>query len=229
MDTKLGRAFRSLLLALVDVRLCGPESIPEYQRFGRFGSVQGQLRALEDLGVITWDQLCLLTDLLLNASKHSGEPFPSALNIGPVMPPIIALERRLLSQSGDRDCDCTDGCDACDDDWFAYRVGKPLARLPAYEQQVPAPAPHTGLRLLCLLVTSRTGETRSLPVHTMRPMPPAVLRLGRWSLASDPAFVLRETQAIRPTAEVLARYSRQRQSNAVCADLRTVRTGGVSQ
>lgn len=94
---------------------------------------------------------------------------------------------------------------------------------------VSAPISCSGLRLLCLLVPSRTGETRSLPVHTLRPMPPRVGPVGRWSMATDPAFVLRETYATRPAAEVLARYSRQRQSNAVCADLRTVRTGGVSQ
>ena len=71
MNFSTDRAFRSLLLALVDVRLGGPESIPEYQRYGKFGYVQGQLKAMEDLGVITWSQLVLLTDLLLNASRHS--------------------------------------------------------------------------------------------------------------------------------------------------------------
>ena len=40
--------------------------------------------------------------------------------------------------------------------------------------QLSAPAAPRGLRLLCLLVRSRSGETRSLPVHTLRPMPPRV-------------------------------------------------------
>ena len=94
--------------------------------------------------------------------------------------------------------------------------------------EVSAPAPCGGLRLLCLLVQDRDGKSRSLPVHTLRPMPPRVLRAGRWSLASDPAFELRETQARRPSREVVERYSRQRQANAVCTHSRAVRTGGVS-
>ncbi|MCF7201843.1 hypothetical protein L3N39_07070 [Pseudomonas sp. JM10B5a] len=40
-----------------------------------------------------------------------------------------------------------------------------------HERLQPA-SPCTGLRLLCLLVRTRNGETRSLPVHTLRPMPP---------------------------------------------------------
>lgn len=188
MTSSTDRAFSSLLARLLEVRQSGRDSVSEYLCAAKFGAVQGHLAALEDLGVITWDQLVLLTDLLLNASKHAGEPFPSVRNAGPLIPYYIASER-----------------------------SRSVEAVPHVPAKVPAPAPHTGLRLLCLLVTSRTGETCALPVHTMRPMPPAVLRPGRWSLARDPAFVLRETHAVRPPAEVLARYSRQRQTNAVCA------------
>lgn len=177
-------------------------------RTGHFmgvGRCLGFSNALHEAGIITMQQYFAVDNLAMNAFLHAGEPFPSALNAGPVMPAGVAFDRR----------------------WSAV---KPSAQVPAneYSGEVSAPAPHTGLRLLCLLVPSRTGETRSLPVHTMRPMPPAVLRAGRWSLASDSAFVLRETQAIRPTAEVLERCLRQRQTNAVCADSRTVRSEGVS-
>lgn len=199
MSFSTGRAFRSLLLALVDVRLGGPESIPEYQRYGKFGSVQGQLKAMHDLGVITWDQLVLLTDLLLNASRHSGKPFIGESNVGPVMPSYIACTRHQSPV-------------------------KPSARVPADEHpsEVSAPTSCPELRLFCLLVKDRSGNPRSLPVHTMRPMPPRVTPTGRWSLASDPAFHLRETRAERPSPEVLARYSRQRQTNAVRAYSRAV-------
>ena len=198
MNFSIDRAFRSLLFALVDVRLGGPDSIPEYQRYGKFGSVQGQIRALCDLGVITWDQHVLLTDLLLNASAHAGEPFIGERNVGPVMPSHIVCMRHQSPV-------------------------KPAAQVPSSEPvTVSAPAPHTGLRLLCLLVKDRSGGSRSLPIHTMRPLPPRVSPVGRWSLASDAAFYLRETRAERPSPEVLARYSRQRQTDAVCAHSRTV-------
>lgn len=201
MTLSTERVFSSLLARLLEVRLSGRDSVSEYLCAAKFGAVQGQLGALEDLGVITWDQFVLLTDLLLNASKHAGEPFPGACNAGPVMPSYVSCERRYGSD---------------------VRV-KPAAQVPSSEPvTVSAPAPHTGLRLLCLLVKDRSGGSRSLPIHTMRPLPPRVGPVGRWSLASDAAFYLRETRAERPSPEVLARYSRQRQTNALRADSRAV-------
>lgn len=201
MTSSTERVFSSLLSRLLEVRLSGRDSVSEYLWAAKFGAVQGQLGALEDLGVITWDQLVLLTDLLLNASKHAGEPFPSARNVGPVMPANVSYVRRYGS-----------------DVW-----GKPAAQVPSSEPvTVSAPASRPELRLLCLLVKDRSGGSRSLPIHTMRPLPPRVGPVGRWSLASDAAFYLRETRAERPSPEVLARYSRQRQTNALRADSRAV-------
>lgn len=96
-------------------------------------------------------------------------------------------------------------------------------------EQVPAPAPSRDLRLLCLLVPSRTGGPRSLPVHTLRPVPPRVSVQGRWNLASEAGFHLRETQATAPSPEVLERYSRLGQANAFRAHSRAVRTRELSQ
>jgi len=112
-----------------------------------------------------------------------------------------------------------------------------------HERLQPAP-PRLGLRLLCLLVPTRNGETRSLPVYTLRPMPPRVCGadshptngLCRWDLEAS-AFAmeggtglyLRETHATRPTAEVLERYLRLGQVNALRSDSRTVRSGGVNR
>lgn len=201
MTSSTERVFSSLLARLLEVRLSGRDSVSEYLCAAKFGAVQGQLGALEDLGVITWDQLVLLTDLLLNASKHAGEPFPSARNVGPVMPANVSYVRRYGND---------------------VRV-KPAAQVPSSEPvTVPAPASRPELRLLCLLVKDRSGGSRSLPIHTMRPLPPRVGPVGRWSLVSDAAFYLRETRAERPSPEVLARYSRQRQTNAVRADSRAV-------
>lgn len=108
--------------------------------------------------------------------------------------------------------------------------------------QLSTPSARPGLRLLCLLVQTRNGETRSLPVHTMRPMPPrlcaadshAANGLHRWNLEasalgleSGTGLYLREAHATRAPREVVERYLRLGQANALRADSRTVRIGGV--
>ena len=110
-----------------------------------------------------------------------------------------------------------------------------------HERLQPA-SPRTGLRLLCLLVPSRNGETRSLPVHTLRPMPPRICGADphatngprRWDLEASAfgmeggtGLYLRETHATRPTAEVLERCARHWPANTLRPDSRTVRAGGV--
>jgi len=108
--------------------------------------------------------------------------------------------------------------------------------------QLSTPSARPGLRLLCLLVQTRNGETRSLPVHTLRPMPPrlcaadshAANGLRRWNLEasglgvdSGTGLYLREAHATRPPREVVERYLRLGQAHALRADSRAVRTGGV--
>jgi hypothetical protein len=109
--------------------------------------------------------------------------------------------------------------------------------------QLSTPSARPGLRLLCLLVQTRNGETRSLPVHTLRPMPPRICAadshaangLRRWNLEasglgvdSGTGLYLREAHATRAPREVVERYLRLGQTNALRADSRTFRTGGVS-
>ena len=93
----------------------------------------------------------------------------------------------------------------------------------------PSPA-RRELRLLCLLVTPKlaTAEARRLPVHTMHRLPPRTVAHGRWAELCDSCLVLRETQAVAPSAEVLERCQRHRQAHPFRAPARTVRTGGVS-
>lgn len=96
------------------------------------------------------------------------------------------------------------------------------------------------LRLLCLLVTARNGQARTLPVHTLRPMPPRVCPTRpdakngprRWCLdalalpvGNHTGLYLRETHANRPTAEVLERCARHGQTNALRSALGSVRAG----
>jgi len=92
-------------------------------------------------------------------------------------------------------------------------------------QSVPSSPARRELRLLCLLVPSFTGVARSLPIHTLRPMPPRVCGQGRWNLEGETGFHLRETHATAPAPEVLARYLRLGQSGAFRADPRAVRAG----
>ncbi len=121
--------------------------------------------------------------------------------------------------------------------------GKPGEGMTYVEaDQLSTPSARPGLRLLCLLVQARNGETRSLPVHTMRPMPPrlcaadshAANGLRRWNLEasalgveSGTGLYLREAHATRPPREVVERYLRLGQANALRTDSRAVRAGGL--
>jgi len=109
--------------------------------------------------------------------------------------------------------------------------------------QLQQPTARRELRLLCLLVKGRDGQARSLPVHTLRPMPPRVCPTRahsqdaprRWCLdalalpmGNHPGLYLRETHAKRPTTEVLERCGKHRQARAFRTAARTFRAGGVS-
>ncbi|MDH4580278.1 Arc family DNA-binding protein [Pseudomonas sp. BN415] len=100
-----------------------------------------------------------------------------------------------------------------------------VQEVPAHEgsQLLPAPHPRRELRLLCLLVPSRTGGQRTLPVHSLRALPPCADIQGRWALGLPAGLVLRETQARPPRPEVLARCVRQRAAHALRAHPRAVR------
>ncbi len=94
--------------------------------------------------------------------------------------------------------------------------------------QVPTPTAHPGLRLLCVLVPSRDGESRSLPIHTLHPLPPRISAQGKWSLADHPGFHLRETHPTPAPAAVLARNLHHGQTNALRAGARAVHAGGLT-
>jgi hypothetical protein len=84
-------------------------------------------------------------------------------------------------------------------------------------KQLPALATPRGLRLLCLLVTTANGESRSLPIHTLRALPPRQSRPARWALVLSAGLFLRETFSTAPTAAVLARCAGYRQAHALRA------------
>ncbi len=95
---------------------------------------------------------------------------------------------------------------------------------------LPAPTARRGLRLLCLLVKPQldTAQGAFLPIHTMYRLPPRAMVRGQWSQPRYAGLYLRETQARQPSAAVLARCERHRQTHALRAPARTVRTGGVT-
>jgi hypothetical protein len=84
-------------------------------------------------------------------------------------------------------------------------------------KQLPAPATPRGLRLLCLLVTAPNGQQRSLPIHTLRALPPRQSRPAQWALVLPAGFVLRETYATAPAPAVLARCAGHRQAHTLRA------------
>jgi hypothetical protein len=109
--------------------------------------------------------------------------------------------------------------------------------------QLHQPTTRAGLFLLCLLVKGRDGQARSLPVHTLRPMPPRVCPTGkntnhgpyRWDLdalglpmGDHPGLYLRQTHAKRPTGQILERCGKHRQAGSFRAAARTFPARGVS-
>lgn len=97
----------------------------------------------------------------------------------------------------------------------------------------PSPA-RRQLRLLCVLREKKLGvaphivELGYVPIHTMHRVPPRAMVKGKWSQPRYAGLYLRETHATVPTGEVLERCERHRQTHALRAPARTVRTGGVS-
>lgn len=95
------------------------------------------------------------------------------------------------------------------------------------DESLSASSAPSRLRLLCLLVKDRGCQSKALPVHALRSMPPRPSVSGRWALPRDCGLVLLETLAREPSAKVVVRCLRQREANAFRANPRTVRTGGV--
>ena len=141
---------------------------------------------------------------------------------------------------GDYHCDCGGdfcGCNSCN--VFAHGQGADFEKRQELEaanekpEPVPAPAAPRELRLLCVLRQSKLVDAPSivsigyLPIHTMHRVPPRAMVQGKWSDPRYAGLYLRETQAVEPSAEVLERCARHRQTNALRAPARTVRTVGV--
>ncbi len=202
MNDQLATFIRQVLHALVHVRASARDEC----HLRRFGAVQGSLHLAESLGLITVEQSFLLADLLLNACRHAGKPFPDRRNLGPTMPIMIKLERQEAA------------------------LKAPVEVPTDATAQVSAQAAPVGLRLLCLLDKPKLGATspRYLPVHTMHRVPPRAMVTGKWSEPRYAGLYLRETHAKRPSAELLARILEHGQADTFRADSRAVRAGEMT-
>jgi len=206
MNDQLKSFLETLLFMLVGYRMESSDSRGGYRDWGKWGRISGRIELAHELGLITLDQQHLLFRLLSSASDCLGRPFPHLANVGPVMPFSVKFDRS--------------------------RLVKPQAHVSTYDpESVPAPAAPGQLHLLSVLVQNRNGTARLLPVHALRPMPPRVGVSGRFdrALVAQAGFHLRETHARRPAAKVVVRDSRLGQANAIRADLRAVRAGGLSE
>ena len=219
MNSPIHSSVEHAFVLLLGLRqYCGDHSLARYM------SVDGFIQGLYWADVITNDQYQSLTRLASECFCNAGRPFPSPVNLGPVMPALLAYERSRQPVAP---------------------VGKPQAPVVANERdkQVSEVGAPRQLRLLCLLVNSSNAPARYLPVHTMRPMPPRVCAAdsrrqdgqGQWrvgrpalELVHNTGLHLREARATAPTPEVLARCVGHRQANSVYPNKRSF-SFGVTQ
>lgn len=177
----------------------------------RYMSVDGFIQGLFWAGVITNDQYQSLTRLASECFFNAGSPFPSPVNLGPVMPAKVAYER-----SRER----------------VAPVGKPQALVAAHEsdKQVPAPTAPRRLPMQRVLVSPfhvlRTlfGEpiSRSIRPTFPRLHPSWAPVSAGWPVAvsgSQMRLPLGTTQTACP---VLEHYLKL-QKRALRADLRAIR------
>lgn len=193
-------------------------TLVELRQFGSGGHLifyaSGQIIAAQRLGFLTYEQADRFLGLVYNASKHASSPFPCEENAGPCMPIYVWWSRHKAALAA------------------KARLAKPQARDSANEkpEPVPAPTPRRQLRLLCVLAKPQldTAQGSYLPIHTMHRLPPRAMVKGQWSEPRYAGLYLREAQARQPSAEVLERCERHRQTNALRAPARTFRAGGVT-
>lgn len=225
-----------LLRALSDLRLSNDphgfrtDCWGEYLYLVNRGLREGYVSAVEFIR---------LHRLARNAALYSADlRFPDARNAGPYMPTSVWFKRHnaeigsTVVKLGARESTNDRSCAASPAPAASQGLRLPgLLCTQSTGQDVrlsPAPACRQ-LRLLCVLAEPQLGAStpRYLPVHTMHRVPPRAMVKGKWSQPRYAGLYLRETHAAVPTGEVLERCERHRQTHALRAAARTVRTGGV--
>lgn len=163
-----------------------------------------------------------------DSSAASGWGFPLLARKAHYFVDSMSLCRSwwFIGRVDDSNHDSSDNCTTCK---RLFSKVKLQAQDSANEkpEPVPAPTPSRELRLLCLLGKSKLGAPGPcyLPVHTMHRVPPRAMVTGKWSESRYAGLYLRETHAKRPSAEVLARILKHRQTDTFRANSRAVRAG----
>lgn len=254
MNDQLKAFLCSLLYQLVNYRTQSRDLRGDYRDWANWGRISGRIDLAAELGLLTHDQWVDLHRLLSSASDCLGKPFPHPANAGPVMPwRVLHLRRQAAvaakpavihmggydfvdasqakpqaqDSSNDRSCAVSPAPAASQ----GLRLPELLCPQSAGQDVRLSPSPaRRQLRLLCVLVKTKLGTAQAgcLPIHTMHRVPPRSMVQGKWSNPRYAGLYLRETQAVAPSTEVLARCERHRQTHALRAPARTVRTGGVS-
>lgn len=94
MTNQLKTFLSGLLYQLVDLRMHSRELRGQYQDWSKWGRISGRIDLAAELGLISHDQWVDLHRLLSSASDCLGMPFPHQGNAGPLMPLIVAHDRR---------------------------------------------------------------------------------------------------------------------------------------
>lgn len=106
---------------------------------------------------------------------------------------------------------------------------KTLARVHSNEKprSLPAPTPFAGLHLFGVLGEDRSGKGYSCASNPVRSMPAFIGAQGQWPLAGSSRLQMLQASAQLSAPSLLVLHSEHWQAGAFCADLRTVRSGGV--
>lgn len=188
-----------------------------------FSQVTDWLRLGINQGFIDSVQTVLITRLAFNSLQSASPIFPDKRNAGPYMPDSVWIERAKADGVFDRILidECSEQLPAPASEVDGMTIQSVLG-LPGEGMtlegitQVPAPAPRRELRLLCLLVENG-GFSRAYPPQTLRSVPPRVDHFSKWGGSNLPGLFMRETHAIAPAPEVLARLQRHGQTRSLCA------------
>ncbi|VEE16348.1 Uncharacterised protein [Ectopseudomonas mendocina] len=220
-----------LLCALTEVRLSND---PHGTEGGSLTEASSLINRGLTEGYISAPEFLRLNRLLRSAALYSANlNFPDARNAGPYMPTSVWFKRHKAELAAESMTGVIHmpGYYVVDP---VHGKSQTLEAINEKPEPVPAPAAPRELRLLCVLRQSKLVDAPSivsigyLPIHTMHRVPPRAMVQGKWSDPRYAGLYLRETHATEPTAEVLERCARHRQTNALRAATRTVRTGGVS-
>jgi hypothetical protein len=94
-------AFRSVIRSIEIVRMNGSGSASSAHYWAMWGRAHGQIALLQDVGIVGFEGAQLLSDLLSSAADFGGRPFPSPMNVGPLIHSWISKQRTQRQARGE--------------------------------------------------------------------------------------------------------------------------------